>query len=192
MPWRLRPVVLALSVVAVGLGCDDAPPSAPPPEPAAEWTPERMREANAHAERLAALGPAESDALRVRLAFGPGSDLDLYVTGPDQETVYYANTPGKGGGELVEDERCAHDGPRIETVRFDAPLAPGRYRVGVDYPHACGDDPAPAPFVVRVDGPGGLGATTERRGLARYHVFEPVVLEVDVPPRAGPRSEVQP
>lgn len=189
MKRGLMPVVLVAALCAAIPGCDDAPPPGPAPAPEAAWTPERTREADAQAQRLATQGPAAPGELRVHLAFGTDADLDLYVTGPDEETIYYANTPGKGGGALVEDRRCAHAGPRIETVRFPAPLAPGRYRVGVDYPHACGDATAPAPFAVRIDGPDGRA---ERRGLARYQVFEPVVLELDVPRREGSGAEVQP
>lgn len=185
----LGTLLLAAAFCATTPGCDDAPPPGPPPVPEAAWTPERSREADAHAQRLAAQGPAAPGELRVQLGFGAAADLDLYVTGPDEETVYYANTPGKAGGALVEDRRCAHEGPRIESVRFPAPLLPGRYRVGVDYPHGCGDATAPAPFVVRIDGPDG---SAEQRGLARHHVFEPVVLEFDVPGRGGSGAEVQP
>jgi hypothetical protein len=181
--------VLAAVLGVASPSCDDAPPPAPPPVPEAVWTSERSQEAESHAQRLAEQAPAAPGELSVRLAFGPEADLDLYVTGPDEETIYYANTPGQGGGELVEDRRCAHEGPRIETIRFPAPLAPGRYRVGVDYPHACGDRSAPAPFVVRIDGP---QAATERRGLARHHVFEPVVVEIDVQASAESRAKVSP
>jgi hypothetical protein len=189
MKRRVRAIVRVLALCAAIQGCDDAPPPAPPPEPAPRWTPDRAREADDHARRLATLAPGAAGELSVHLAFGNDADLDLYVTGPDEETVYYANTPGKAGGALVEDQRCTHEGPRVETVRFPAPLAPGRYRVGVDYPHACGDTTAPAPFAVSVDGPGGR---VEERGIARHHVFEPVVLELDVPLRGGTRSEGQP
>jgi hypothetical protein len=134
------------------------------------------------------LGPG--GGLSVHLAFGEVADLDLYVTGPLDETVYYGNTPSKIGGALVDDRRCENDGPGIETIRFSAPLTPGRYRVGVDYPHACGETPAPTPFVIAVDAPGGR---TTRRGLARYRVFEPIILEIDVDgdPVAGGEMEVE-
>ncbi|MGI9432304.1 MAG: hypothetical protein ACR2PQ_08830, partial [Myxococcota bacterium] len=107
--------------------------------------------------------------------------LDLYVTGPLEETVYYANSPSRIGGELLLDRRCVHDGPRVETVRFTAPLSPGRYRVGVDYPDACaearGERAAPAPFAVRVVGP---RVDRDLEGLAARRVFDPVVLEFEI------------
>ena len=164
---------LLLAVTA----CDGGPPPGPVVAEAPAWTPERTRAAQALAEGLAAGDPAEPGALRVRLAFGPDVDLDLYVTDPLEETVYYANTPSRSGGALLEDRRCEHPAPRVETIRFPAPLAPGRYRIGVDYPRACGGARAPAPFAVAVDGPEGR---TEQRGLARHQVFEPIVLELEV------------
>jgi len=189
MERSLGALWLAAAICAATPGCDDSPPPRPPPAPEASWTPERSREAEAYARQLAAREPAASSGLLVHLAFGTDADLDLYVTGPDEETVYYANTPARNGGALLEDQRCTHDAPRIETVHFPAPLAPGRYRVGVDYPHACGDDPAPAPFALKIEGPDG-GA--EERGVARFHVFAPVVLEFDVYDRSGSGTEVQP
>ena len=85
--------------------------------------------------REAAPAPGE---LRVELVFGAGADLDLYVTDPAQETVYFANTPLAGsGGRLEADLRCdAAATPRIETVVF-ASAPPGRYRVGVDRAGTC-------------------------------------------------------
>jgi hypothetical protein len=141
------------------------------------WTPERTRAAHALAARLEAREPPEPEGLRVRLAFGAEVDLDLYVTDPFEETVYHGNTPSRTGGALIQDQRCVHPAPRVETIHFPAPLAPGRYRVGVDYPRACDEARAPAPFAVAVDGPGGR---TMHRGLARHQVFEPIVLELEI------------
>lgn len=171
---------LALLVAAL-VGCDDAPPAGPIAGPAPEWTAQRSAEAETLETRLAALAPGAPERLRVQLAFGPEADLDLYVTGPLDETVYYANTPSRVGGELLEDRRCEHPAPRIESVRF--PLAPGRYRVGVDYPHACGDTRTPVPFALLVETP---GSREQLRGLAAYQVFEPVVFEFELDPEVKP------
>ena len=191
----LRSVGLCATLLGIGVvGCSGPPPG-PPLPPTPEWTTER----SAAAERLAArLGDASDEApLVVRLAFDEAVDLDLYVTGPQLETVYYANTPSRIGGALVADLRCARagdtrtDAARIETITF--PAVPGRYRVGVDYPHACGPARDPAPFALRVDLPG--GPLTER-GIAVYHVFEPIVLEfelaTDPEAEAGTGNGVEP
>jgi hypothetical protein len=146
---------------------------------------------DALAQALVTTAPGADEAeLTVRLAFGSSADLDLYVTDPLGETVYYANTPSRIGGALIEDRRCVHDAPRVETVHFAAPLTPGRYRVGVDYPHACNEDiVAAVPFAIRVDGP---ADREQSPGLARYRVFEPVVFEfeIDQPALNGAGGEV--
>lgn len=173
---RCEIVVAAASALLLAVtGCDGGPPPGPVVAEPPAWTPERTRAAQALAEQLEASDTTEPDHLHVRLAFGAEVDLDLYVTDPSEETVYYANTPSRTGGALLEDQRCAHPTPRIETIRFPAPLAPGRYRIGVDYPRACDEERAPAPFAVAVDGPEGR---TLHRGLARHQVFEPIALEV--------------
>jgi len=174
--WSLVAAAGTTLLLAV-TGCDGGPPPGPVVAEAPAWTPERTRVAQALAERLAAREPAGSDGLRVQLAFGAEVDLDLYVTDPFEETVYHGNTPSRSGGALVEDQRCLHPTPRVETIRFPAPLAPGRYRIGVDYPRACDEARSPAPFAVAVDGPGGR---TMQRGLARHQVFEPIVLELEI------------
>lgn len=172
---------LATALLSGVFGCDDGPPTGPAVEPPPAWNAERTREAEGLAGRLATFPEAAHDELRVHLAFGQGADLDLYVTGPREETLYYANTPSRIGGELREDRRCVHDAPRVETAGFPAPLTPGRYRIGIDYPHACSDAKVPVPFALRVDEPGGRH---ELQGLAAHRVFEPVVLEFEI--RASP------
>ena len=47
-------------------------------------------------------GSLPAGALRARLVFSADADLDLYVTGPDLETVYFANTPTRLGGVLAK------------------------------------------------------------------------------------------
>ncbi|HXK26557.1 MAG TPA: hypothetical protein VMS55_28095, partial [Myxococcota bacterium] len=71
--------------------------------------------------------PTQAGALVVELSFGAEADLDLYVTGPDQETAYFANTPVRSGGALERDRRCGDAAPRVERVLWPAP-PPGRYR----------------------------------------------------------------
>lgn len=75
-------------------------------------------------------------ALEIRLEFSEQADLDLFVTDPDQETVYFGNSPSRGGGQLIDDTGCPSPLPRTEVVRFVAPR-PGRYRVGIDYTRSC-------------------------------------------------------
>ena len=139
----------------------------------------RAAEANALALQLAAnpLMPPIPGEVRVRLVFGDSADLDLYVTDPRQETVYFANSPSRGGGRLDHDVRCDEPAPRIETVAFDAAL-PGRYRVGVDFPPVTCDGAKNAvAFVVVFES---HGQRREMRLSIRPGEFLPIVLEADV------------
>jgi len=131
----------------------------------------------------AALGQASRElprppgALVVRLAFGAGADLDLYVTDALRETVYFANSPSRSGGRLDRDRTCADAAPRVETVIFEHP-APGHYRVGVDYPKSCDGHDDPAGYALQVERD---GAQEVRTGAAAPGRFATVVLELDLP-----------
>ena len=119
-------------------------------------------------------GAATVEGLSVRLTWDEPVDLDLYVTTPRGETIYYANP----GVAFVSDARC--DGApseRLEQVHWRNP-APGRYRVGVDFPEVCTGDVRAAAYrmVVDVD-----GRREERAGTARRLVRDAAVLEVLVP-----------
>jgi len=158
-------LLLAL-LLGASLGCSE--PASPPAVPAPP----------------AARPPGE---LRIRLSFDDSADLDLYVTGPLLETVYYANTPTKVGGELERDARCAGPpGLRSEQIRFAAAPA-GRYRVGVDFPERCRLPARPAGFALAIEGD---GLQREIRGEIELGIFEPLVLEFDYAgqPRPSPAS----
>jgi hypothetical protein len=144
------------------------------------------------AERLSAVlsravaeAPADS-GLRVLLAFGPGADLDLYVTDPLEETVYFANSPSASGGLLEADLRCDSPGggDRIEVVRFSAPI-PGRYRVGLDHPEGCGAA-RPAGFALAVVRE---GAVELHSGSLQPLEFRLAALEFEVPESAARPGE---
>jgi len=117
--------------------------------------------------------------LRVTLTWTGAADLDLYVTGPSWETVYFGNTPAKSGGQLEHDARCADmnpdDGePQVEFSTFAQPAA-GPYRVGVDYLEACQGAPGePVSYRLVVEY---NGMRHEQLGVARHHQFVPIVLE---------------
>lgn len=118
---------------------------------------------------------APQDALVVTLAFGAGADLDLYVTDPLTETVYFANTPVRSGGALRDDLACDAPAPRVETVVFETPIA-GRYRVGVDHMRSCGRGEA-ADFAVRATRG---NASWSAEGALPLGRFDPIVLELDL------------
>ncbi len=166
----LRPLLLVGLLAATLVGCA---PSTP-----ATWT----QTLTAAGDTLAAAllhsrGAAPGEGVvRVRLAFGEGADLDLFVSDPRQETVYFANKRSRSGGVLGRDLRCPDPAPRIESVEFEAALA-GRYRVGVDYPSACPGFAGEAAYVVEISR---NGDTTVLRGLIEPLTFEHIVREFDV------------
>lgn len=121
---------------------------------------------------------AGAPAVIVQLAFGPEADLDLYVTDPLLETVYFARHESRTGGRIGADVRCDTPGERIEEVRFDAPW-PGRYRVGVDHPRRCDDEAAPAPAAYAVTAQV-HGAIYRAEGTVDLEHFELVVLEFEL------------
>jgi uncharacterized protein YfaP (DUF2135 family) len=127
---------------------------------------------------LPAPPPREPGTMRVRLGFGDEADLDLYVTDSTLETIYYGNTPSRGGGELDADRRCDSPGPRIEVVTIPT-VAPGRYRVGVEYARRCRGRRKPAAYVVEVEAD---GVAISQHGKIEVGHFENVVIEVDVGP----------
>lgn len=112
----------------------------------------------------------------MHLVFGGEADLDLFVTDPMYEEIYFANAAGRLGGVFEGDRRCGDPAPRVETIRF--PQAPaGRYRVSVDYPQRCDPGVEEVPYRVVVE------AGSERReveGTARFGRLEQIAVEFDV------------
>ncbi len=149
------------------LACASGPPEPPPPPPRPEWDDASRAAAAALEATLASAPRAAQTELVVRLAFSGAADLDLYVSDPLDETVYYANTPVRSGGALDADRRCKDAAPRIETIRFPKPLS-GRYRVGVDFQHRCGNGPSVVPWVISIEA---HGERRTLRDLAEWNVF---------------------
>ncbi len=121
--------------------------------------------------------PAEG-AVRVRLAFGEAVDLDLFVSDPLQETVYFANARSRSGGRLLADRRCGMQAPRIETVEWSSP-PPGRYRVGIDFPRRCEGSTRVAVYALAVERG---GRRTIHRGMIEAGSFLPEVDRFDFRP----------
>jgi len=116
-------------------------------------------------------------ALHVALSWAVPVDLDLYVTEPGGETLYFANNPTRTGARLEQDARCgALGGAPVERMRFPV-AAPGRYRVGVDFIDTCGAARGAVPFRIAVD-QGTVRAEAE--GTAVPNQFKVIVLEFDV------------
>jgi uncharacterized protein YfaP (DUF2135 family) len=120
--------------------------------------------------------------LRVALAWSAPVDLDLYLTDPTWETVYFANTPSRTGGHLLRDTRChevaTDDHVFVEIAGISAAL-PGHYRVGVDFIDACTAARDPVGFRIIVDYGNQHRETT---GTIQLATFQPIVLEFELHP----------
>ena len=129
------------------------------------------------------------ESLTIQLTFGEDADLDLYVTDPLLETVYFANYNSVSGGRISKDVRCAKSAdreneseqnegasPRIEEVRFDKPL-PGRYRIGIDYSRKCDGAEEQAAFAISVLH---KGEQMQKVGSVSFEQFEVVIMEFEI------------
>jgi hypothetical protein len=127
---------------------------------------------------------AEARGLEVTLVWAAPVDLDLYVTNPEQETVYFANRRSASGGALVEDVPCPPAGKEAptsgevrETIRWEEPPA-GRYRAGIDYIDRCGGEIVEVGYRLVVEAPAIRRETT---GTVRLSRFLYQALEFDLP-----------
>jgi len=89
--------------------------------------------------------------VQVTLTWQAEVDLDLYVTDPNGDTVYFANDRVPSGGELDRDNMCGDfEWGRPENVYWPAGGAPaGTYTVKVDYWSSCGDASPSVAWTVR-------------------------------------------
>lgn len=188
-PWSATRSLLALVLIWMTTGCAPSRPI-PPLRPASRaeagstaFSADQTLRLTRLQAALAEPAPTDlSSGLLVRLAFDDVADLDLFVTDPLQEAVYFANSPTRSGGRLVEDRRCNDPSPRVETVHFPAPIA-GRYRVGVDFHGRCQETSVSGAakdeglYVVRVEEGGRI---LERSGMLTPERFEVIVIEFDV------------
>ena len=186
----LRPAFAVMTMIplaVLAIGCGPSRPISPVrvPASAVEVQHEFDADQRARLERLRAAAaestPLEgADGLLVLLAFDEAADLDLFVTDPMQESVYFANSPTRSGGRLIDDRRCDDPSPRVEKVGYSRPVS-GRYRVGVDFHRRCRDtdlsvgEERQGLYVVRVVMPD--ARVLEREGLVIPGQFEVIVIE---------------
>ncbi len=86
-----------------------------------------------------------SGGVQVTIGWDTGADIDLYVTDPSGETIYYnaKHRHSPLGGELDHDARgdCRpeQDHPRVENAYWPSPAPKGEYAVDLQYFGPCGD-----------------------------------------------------
>lgn len=85
----------------------------------------------------------EGAKLRVVIEWQVPVDLDLFLTGPDGETIYFGNRVARAGYKMQDESNCkslaSASAPYRETALI--PVAEiGIYRVSIDYILNCGSD----------------------------------------------------
>ena len=120
--------------------------------------------------------------LSILLGWSAAVDLDLYVTDPAWETLYFANNPTRAGARLVRDVSCrdvVDDRSFVEIAHVPTP-AVGPYRIGVDFIDSCASSTEAVTFRVTARG---SPDSTEHVNVADTITLErflPVVLELAV------------
>lgn len=98
--------------------------------------------------RTTAVGTGD---VQITLTWHSSIDLDLHVTDPNSEEIYYSHMQSASGGQLDRDNRCSgFEMGRPENIYWPAGGAPrGQYKVTVVYYNSCANS-GPTPWTVRV------------------------------------------
>ncbi len=79
--------------------------------------------------------------VQITLAWNSGADIDLYVTDPYNETIYYGHTSSQSGGQLDHDGRgdCVRGAgnPTVENVYWNNQPPRGNYGVEIHNYSGC-------------------------------------------------------
>ena len=172
VPIRSWPALLLIAPLLLLAGCSD--PEAEEAKEQAELD-KRGRELSAFLLDRDVQTELQ-EGLAVHLAFGAEADLDLYVTDPLLETVYFANRKSKSGGEISDDVRCGSGEIGVEEILFIAPM-PGKYRIGIDYPSECADEAKKAAYALSILHD---GKRQEAHGSVSLQRFDVIALEFEI------------
>lgn len=116
----------------------------------------------------------------VELSWKVPVDLDLFVTDPEGETVYFANRKARTGLEMGEETDCRSIATGSAPFRETAIIAaarPGRYRVSVDFIKDCGTIALQAEFGVRLLEARNGNELARGKSQVKHRVLEPVAWE---------------
>ncbi len=77
----------------------------------------------------------QSGALQFTLTWVQPVDMDLHITDPDSELIYYGNTTSDSGGELDVDDRDGGSlsSPAVENIFWEEDPPSGDYQIQVKY-----------------------------------------------------------
>ncbi|MCU0445629.1 MAG: hypothetical protein MUE85_12010 [Microscillaceae bacterium] len=102
--------------------------------------------------------PDSNGVLQFALSWQSTSDIDLYVTDPSGETIFFDNPQSASGGYLDRDDV---DGFGPENIYFQTNIPDGTYSASVRYFGPA--EGSPTPYTVSVGN--GLGAVRSRSGV---------------------------
>ena len=97
-----------------------------------------MRVHNGNFIKPIVLGPASANgSLSVTLSWNGSADLDLHLTDPYGETIYYFHPASASGGALQQDHECAAQ-DQTEVITYPSGQAvSGAYAISIHYFRAC-------------------------------------------------------
>lgn len=121
--------------------------------------------------------------LIVEVSWSAPVDLDLFLTDPDGETVYFANRMARSGVVMGDMMGCkdieAGPPPYAETIIIPS-AAIGVYRASVDYIKDCGSNKLQADFEVRLVDPKTGMQLGQGQSSVKYRLLDTVSWEFEV------------
>jgi len=121
--------------------------------------------------------------LSVEVSWSEPVDLDLFLTDPDGETVYFANRMARSGVAMGDMMGCknieAGPPPYTETIIIPS-AAIGGYRVSVDYIKDCGSNSLQAEFEIRLVDPKTRMQLGQGQSSVKYRLLDTVSWEFEV------------
>jgi hypothetical protein len=78
--------------------------------------------------------------IQIELTWDGDADLDLHVTDPYGETLYYFHPNSQSGGTFEDDRECYNNNGQPERVLYnDGNAAAGNYQISIHYFRPCGE-----------------------------------------------------
>ena len=97
----------------------------------------------------------QSGQIQITAAWATASDIDLHVTDPNGEEIYYGRRTSSTGGQLDHDANaaCSVAPPTVENVYWATPNPPrGQYQAVVQAYDMCGSPVTPVTLSISVGG----------------------------------------
>lgn len=78
--------------------------------------------------------------IQIELTWDGNADLDLHVTDPYGETIYYFHPSSRSSGRFENDRECYNNNGQPERITYDdGSAAAGNYQISVHYFRPCGE-----------------------------------------------------